>query len=97
MITYGYVKSHTYTNDGTLYVKVRIPSVHGPYHKSDAKGKTIRNYVPDDRLPEYPSLLLPYIPHEGEVVALCSINDSNSEWMVIGLTGGSYSGGVTNI
>lgn len=97
MITYGYAKSYHYTNDSTLYVKVRIPSIHGPYNLKDAGGKTVRNYVQDDDLPDYPSLLLPHLPNEGEVVALSSMNSSNNNFIVIGLTGGSYSSGVTNL
>ena len=90
MITYGYAKSYRYTSDSTLYITVRIPSIHGPYNQSDANGQTIRNYVRDENLPEYPSLILPRVPNEGEVVALASMNSSNSDFLVIGITGGSY-------
>ena len=48
MIIFGYVKATKYTGDGTLTVQTRIPNVHGPYRISDAKGKTIRNYIRDD-------------------------------------------------
>lgn len=97
MITYGYAKAYKYAGDGTLSIKVRIPSVHGPYKQSNARGKTIRNYVLDSDLPWYPSLLLPHLPQEGEVVAVQSLNSGNNDFIVIGLTGGSYHAGATNI
>lgn len=97
MITYGYAKAHYYTNDGTLLVQVRIPSIHGAYNQSNYKGKTIRNYTYDVDLPWYPSILLPHLPNEGEVVALSSLNNSNNNFLVIGLTGGSYHTGTTNL
>jgi len=91
MIVYGYVKQYSYLNDGTLSVQVRVPQIHGPYSQTDAGGKIIRNYVQDKDLPWYPSLLLPHLPNEGEVVMLQSANDSKSaEYVVLGLTGGSY-------
>lgn len=97
MTTYGYAKEYRYTNDGTLQIRVRIPSVHGAYKQGNYQGKTVRNYVLDKDLPWYPSLLLPHLPHEGEVVAVQSLNNGNSEFLVIGLTGGSYQSGATNI
>ena len=97
MIVYGYVKDFKYTGDGTFQIQVRIPNVHGAYNLSDYKGKKVRNYVKDEDLPWYPSLLLPTTPNEGEVVALSSLDTSPSNWLVIGLTGGSYQAGATNI
>lgn len=97
MISYGYAKSYFYTNDGTLMVKVRIPNIHGPYKQSDADGKLIRNYVRDDDLPTYPSILLPHLPLDGEVVALAATSSSQNEFIVIGLTGGSYQSGVRSL
>lgn len=97
MITYGYAKSYKYKNDGTLLVQVRIPSIHGPYKQSDSKGKTIRNYVMDNDLPYYPSLVLPELPGDGDVVAVSTLDGSNNQFIVIGLTGGSYAAGVTMI
>ena len=97
MITYGYAKDYMYTGDGTLMVKVRIPSIHGPYNQADAKGRTIKNYILDKDLPYYQSILLPHLPNEGEVVALASIDESTSTLIVIGLTGGSYQNGITNL
>lgn len=97
MIVYGYVKDYKYTGDGTLQVQVRIPNIHGAYQKSDYKGKTVRNYTADRDLPWYPSLLLPHEPNAGEVVALSSLDNSSANWLVIGLTGGSYNTGATNI
>ena len=90
VITYGFAKSYYYAGDGTLQIKVRIPSIHGPYRLSDSNGKTVRNYVTDDNLPFYQSVLLPHTPTDGEVVMLASTNDSNNEFVVLGLTGASY-------
>jgi len=91
MIVYGYVKGHRYSGDGTLQLQVRVPNEHGPYLKYEYKGQKIRNYVEDSDLPWYPSLLLPYTPKEGEVVALTSLDNTSSSWLVLGLTGGSFS------
>ncbi len=93
MVVYGYAKQYQYSNDGTLLIQVRIPSIHGPYDLSNAKGKTVRNYTRDSDLPWYRSVLLPHLPNEGEVVMLLSTNSSKSAGhVVIGLTGGSYYG-----
>lgn len=97
MITFGYAKDYQYTNDGTLMVQVRIPQIHGAYDRSNYRGQAIRNYVMDADLPWYQSILLPHLPNDGEVVALSSINNADNEFMVIGLTGGSYYTGVTNL
>ena len=97
MIVYGYVKETKYSGDGTFLIKVRIPNIHGPYLVSEYKGKAIRNYTKDEDLPWYSSLLLPYTPGDGDVVAISSLDSSPSNWIVIGLTGGSYRKGTTNI
>ena len=97
MIVYGYAKGFMYPGDGTMKIQVRVPNVHGAYALSDYNGKTVRNYTKDADLPWYPSLLLPHEPSEGEVVALSSLDNSASNWIVIGLTGGSYNAGATNI
>lgn len=97
MTTYGYVKAYRYTGDGTLQIQVRIPSIHGPYKQSDYKGQMIRNYTRDQDLPWYPSILLPHMPLDGEVVAITSLDESNTDFLIIGMTGGSYSSGWTNI
>lgn len=90
MVVYGYVKEYKYSGDGTLLVKVRVPNEHGAYDKSEYQGKTLRNYVADKDLPWYPSLLLPHLPVEGEVVAITSLDNTSSNWLILGLTGGSY-------
>ena len=98
MIVFGYVKNYTYAGDGALCIQVRIPSIHGPYNLKDYKGATVRNYTPDDKLPYYSSLLLPHLPSEGEVVALAAINGDNksvNDFIVIGLTGGSYANSLS--
>lgn len=98
MIVFGYAKQYRYSGDSTLYVQVRIPAIHGPYRQQDAGGKTIRNYVRDKDLPFYQSILLPHMPNDGDVVALISLDDTQGgDLMVVGLTGGSYQLGTTNI
>ena len=97
MIVYGYVKNVKYSGDGTLLIQTRIPNIHGPYLLSDYKGKKIRNYTADADLPWYPSLVLPYTPGDGDVVAITSLDKSSSNWMILGLTGGSYNAGATAI
>lgn len=94
MIIYGYVKGYKYTGDGVLQVKVRIPSIHGPYDKSEYGGKPIRNYIDDGDLPYYPSVLLSHLPNEGEVVVMSSLDEGNSQFIVLGLTGGQYGYGI---
>ena len=93
MIVYGYAKDYYYSGDGTLYVRVRVPSIHGPYKQSEYKGKPVRNYTLDKDLPYYESLLLPHLPNEGEVVALSTMDNSPNNLIIIGLTGGSYQSG----
>ena len=97
MIVYGYAKDYMYTGDGTLLIKVRIPSIHGPYSQSSYNGKAVRNYTRDIDLPYYPSILLHHLPAEGEVVALSSMKEGTTQFIVIGLTGGSYYTGTTNL
>lgn len=97
MITFGYCKGYYYTGDGTLMVRCRIPSIHGPMHLSNANGQIVRNYVQDDALPYYPSLLLPHLPTDGEVCAITSLDSGNSNFLVLGLTGGQYLASITNL
>jgi hypothetical protein len=97
MTTYGYCKGYKYAGDGTLLVKVRIPSIHGPFKQTQAMGKIIRTYTSDANLPYYNSLLLPHLPNDGDVVAVMSLDSGLSNMIVIGLTGGSYYTGVTNL
>lgn len=97
MTTYGYAKGYHYAGDGTLMVKVRIPSVHGPFKTTQANGKLLRTYTRDEDLPYFPSLLLPHLPTDGDVVAIMALDSGKSNMLVIGLTGGSYYSGVTNI
>lgn len=90
MVINGYVKSYKYAGDGTLLIQVRIPTIHGPMDQKEYRGSPSRNYVSDDNLPYYESLLLPHLPAEGEVVMLMARNEKSSEFVVLGLTGGSY-------
>ena len=94
MIVYGYVKGTKYSGDGTLLIQTRIPNIHGPYLISDYKGKKIRNYTADPDLPWYPSVLLPYVPGDGDVVAVSSLDGTSSNFLIIGITGGSYRNGT---
>lgn len=94
MIIYGYAKEYKYSGDGTLWVKTRIPSIHGPYNEKEAKGVSLRSYTRDVDLPWYQSLLLPHLPNEGEVVALTSIDSAVNDLLIIGLTGASYQTGL---
>lgn len=96
MIVNGYVKDYKYAGDGTLLIRVRIPSIHGPMNEREYNGQQARGHVRDQDLPYYPSLLLPHLPNEGEVVALASTNEHNSKFIVIGLTGGSYYANITD-
>lgn len=85
MITYGYVKEVNTREDGTLWIKTRIPSIHGANSQKEYGGKPIRNYTADDDLPWFQSVILPTVPSVGSIVALSSLNDSNSELIIIGL------------
>lgn len=93
MIVYGYAKATKYAGDGTLMIQVRIPTVHGPYVQTNYRGQQIHNYTADEDLPWYPSLLLPYLPGDGAVVAVSSLDNTSSNWLVIGITGGKYQSG----
>ena len=91
MIVYGFAKDYMYDGDGTLKVKVRIPSIHGPYVQQITKNI----YTRDENLPWYTSLLMPSMPVEGDIVALQNLSDGKgSQFIVIGLTGGNYHNGA---
>lgn len=94
MIVYGYAKGYKYSGDGTLLIQTRIPNVHGAFSLDNYGGKKVRNYTKDEDLPWYPSLLLPHLPGDGEVVAITSLDNTSSNWLIIGLTGGSYNAGA---
>lgn len=91
MIVYGYAIEYMYSGTGELLIKTRIPNIHGPYSQREYQGQKVKNYTADENLPWYPSILLSHLPNNGEVVVLASVNDSNSDWIIIGLTGGQYS------
>lgn len=97
MITFGYAKSYRYTDAGVLEIQVRIPSVHGAFHKSDYLGRTIRNYVEDKDLPWVESVLLPQLPNDGDVVVVAGLNASMNDFIVLGITGANYDSGITNV
>lgn len=85
MLTYGIAKETTTRDDGTLWIKVRIPSIHGAESQSDYNGQTIRNYVYDKDLPWFQSILMSDIPNSGDTVVLSSINESNNRFIVLGI------------
>lgn len=85
MLTYGIAKENTTRDDGTLWIKVRIPSIHGAESQSDYNGQTIRNYVYDKDLPWFQSILMSDIPNSGDTVVLSSINESNNRFIVLGI------------
>jgi hypothetical protein len=88
-MSFGYAKGYKYLGDGTLTIRVRVPSIHGAYTQQAYKGTTPNNYVLDKDLPYYRSVLLPVLPNEGDVVLLISDTDS-ADFIVIGVTGGTY-------
>ena len=91
MIAYGFALNYAYAGDGTLKIQVRIPNIHGPFKQ--VAGTT--NYIRDEDIPWYTSTLLPHLPNTGEVVMLQSVNESkSSDYVCIGLTGGSYYNGT---
>lgn len=96
MVVNGYAIKYMYSGDGTLMIQVRIPSIHGPMSEREYDGKQVRNYTKEQDLPYYSSVLLPHLPTYGEVVALVPVNESNAEFMVMGLTGGSWYTNKTN-
>lgn len=97
MIVYGYAKGYYYDSEGCMYVKVRVPSIHGSYRQKDYKGKSVKNYVLDENLPYYRSVVLPRNPSEGDVVALTSTSEGNApDFLVVGLTGAKYNDGLKN-
>ena len=96
MQIHGYVIDTKYSGDGTLYLKVRIPAIHGPMTQSEYQGKPVRNYTLDQDLPYYPSNLLPSVPVYGEVVTLEESANKTYHFTVIGLTGGTYGGRWVN-
>lgn len=91
MTTFGYALDYKYAGDGTLYIQTRIPSIHGPMDQREYKGNIVRNYTLDSNIPYYPSILLPHLPNYGDVVAVTSLNSSNNQFLIIGLTGGNFS------
>lgn len=95
MITYGYAKGYYYDSQGCMYIRVRIPSIHGAYKQKDYKGAQIKNYVLDENLPSYQAAILPRTPSEGDVVMLQSTSEgTGSDFVVIGITGASYNDGI---
>lgn len=93
----GYAIEVRYGGDGTMYVKTRIPAIHGPMRETEYRGKHVRNYVRDQDLPWYPAFLLPSVPIYGEVVTLQESASQTYHFTVVGLTGGTYGGTWTNV
>lgn len=91
MIVYGFAINYQYAGDGTLKIQTRIPAIHGPFKQVSGR----QTYVRDEDLPWITSVLLPHLPTNGDVVALQSTSESNSsDFLCIGLTGGSYFNGT---
>jgi len=90
MIVYGYAIDSKYESSGEFKIKVRIPSIHGPMTQKEYKGSRVRNYVSDEDLPYFASLILPHEPVNGEILAIATTGDSPSNWLVLGYTGSSY-------
>ena len=90
MTVFGYVIQTQYTGAGELMIRVRIPSIHGPYDKSQYDGKSVRNYVEDKDIPWCQSIILPETPGKGDVVAVTALNEGNTNFLVIGLMGTTY-------
>ena len=91
MITFGFAKDYIFDGDGTLKVKVRVPSIHGPYRQESTRER----YTLDKDLPWYTSVLMPNFPNEGDVVVMENMNSSvNSPFIIIGMTGGNYHNGA---
>ena len=96
MVTYGYVLQHNYQGSGNFQIQVRIPSIHGPWNQKEYKGQPVRNYVRDEDLPWYPSMLLPYLPNKGEVVVITTLDEGKTSFLVIGLMGSNVDSSETN-
>lgn len=90
MVIYGIAIDTRYSNSGELEVKTRIPNVHGPMSETEYQGAQVTNYTREADLPWYKSILLPNLPNYGEIVLLDSVNGANNEWVVLGVTGGTY-------
>ena len=90
MIVYGYAKGFRYSSYGTLEVQVRVPGIHGPFTQEEYRGMQVRNYTMDANLPYYQSLILPRNPNDGDVVMLITPNEGSTDFIVLGLTGGSW-------
>ena len=85
MLTYGIVKDYENRTDSTIWIRVRIPSIHGADDIKLYDGRSIHNYVQDKDLPWYQSVYLPKVPSKGDIVALEALNQSNNEFIVIGV------------
>lgn len=97
MIVYGYAKDVKYSGDGTMYVRVRIPAIHGPNNRNEYKGHIDRNYVWDRDLPYYQANLLSSIPVDGDILELQTPSEGSTDFIVSGITGGSLAQNITNI
>lgn len=97
MIIYGYAKDVKYGRDGTMYVRVRIPQIHGPQNRQEYRGQQSRNYTWDKDLPYYPANILSAVPQDGDIVELQTPNGGSTEFTVSGLTGANSSGIETNL
>jgi len=82
--------------DGTTWVKVRIPSIHGAANITEYRGSQKRHTrVPDDRLPQYQSIMTTQLLNIGETVVLSSMKESREDWIIIGRMGSMINGNTT--
>lgn len=96
MIVYGFAKDVKYAGDGTMYVKVRIPAIHGPNDRNEYRGHMDRNYVWDKDLPYYQANILASVPVDGDILELKSPNEGSTDFIVSGITGSELAHIATN-
>ena len=97
MIVYGYAKDVKYSGDGTMYVRVRIPVIHGPDDRSEYKGREVRNYVWDKDLPYYQANILASVPVNGDILELQTPSEGSTDFIVTGITGSTLAQSLTNL
>jgi len=89
MIIYGTVVGRSETRpDGTTWVKLRIPSIHGAANIRDYRGSQERhNRIPDNKLPQYQCAMFSSPLVNGETVMLESTRNNKEDWVVVNRMG----------
>jgi hypothetical protein len=84
MLIYGTVVESSETRpDGTMWVKLRIPSIHGAADVRAYRGSQERhNRIPDSKLPQYQCVRFSSPLALGEVVMLESTRNNKENWVV---------------